>query len=213
MKQLALICVVGLLTSSHLFAQLAAPGAFDDFSGCSHHTCTWVPYFAQKTFQRNDFSYFVDTNGAENGATFVPKQNGKVLLRIPLKDLSASVSVVWSPASDALAVTWSNGGAIGGFDIRVFQIRDGTAIEVPASERAVADFKSRHYCRARGNNVQAYRWLNSEQLLIVTSVYPTGDCGLDAGHMDGYIVSVKDGSIIRHLNLWELRADIHSHPE
>jgi hypothetical protein len=90
---------------------------------------------------------------------------------------------------------------------------DGTAEEVPASERAVADFKSRHYCQARGNNVQAYRWLSSEQLLVVTSVYPTGDCGLDGGYIEGYVVRVKDGSIIRHLNLKELNAEMQKHPE
>lgn len=202
-----------LLTTHLMFAQLAAPTAFSNYTGCAYNTCTWVPNSGQKTFQRGDFKYLVDTTSVENDGTFVLRKNGEVLLHTILQDLSASVSVVWSPKNDAFAITWSDGGAIGNFHVRVFQIHDRTVEEVPASEKAIANFKLRHYCPSRGNNVQAYRWLNSDQLLLVTSVYPTGDCGLDGGHMEGYVVHVQDGSIVRHLNLQELKADMREHPE
>jgi hypothetical protein len=212
MKLRNLIWVVGLLTTHQMFSQIAAPTAFSNYTGCAHNTCTWVPDSAQKTFQRGDFNYLVDATGAETNGTFVLKRKGEVLLHTALQDLSASVSVVWSQKNDAFAITWSDGGAIGGFHVRVFQIHDRTVEEVPASEKAIASFKLRH-CRSRGNNVQAYRWLNSDQLLIVTSVYPTGDCGSDGGHMEGYVVHVQDGSIVRHLNPQELKADMREHPE
>jgi hypothetical protein len=195
------------------FAQLDAPGALSDSSSCSHDTCTWVPFFIPKTFRRSNYTYSVDAHGEETGGTFVLQQNGATLLKVQLPDLSASVSVVWSRTNDAFAITWSNGGSIGVFNVEVFQFLNGTAHEVPAIDKAVAEFKSRHYCQERGNNVQAYRWLSSEDLLIVTSVYPTGDCGPDLGHTEAYVVHTQDGSIVRHLTLKELKVDMKKHPE
>src|SRR5580692_4707752 len=78
-------------------AQLPVPGAFNDFSGCAHHTCTWVPWSTHKTFREGDLSYSVEvTEKDDNQGDFVLRRGEKLLIRTPLKDLSASVTVVWS---------------------------------------------------------------------------------------------------------------------
>jgi hypothetical protein len=68
----------------------------------------------------------------------------------------------------------------------------------------VADFHSRYDCQARGNNVEALKWSMGD-LLLLTEVYPTSDCGRDLGHIEGYLIRLPDGAIREHLTLNQLR--------
>jgi hypothetical protein len=209
------VLLVFVTSGRATLGQLDAPTAFSDFAGCKHHTCTWVPWDTHKTFKHGEFAYTVD-NFKENddGGDFVLRRGGKELLRTPLKDLSASVSVVWSPDSRSFAVTWSNGGASGWFDVRVFQIRGDSVVELPAIHDAFENFKARHWCRSRGDNRQAYRWASdSQELVLVLSVYPAGDCGEEMGHTEGLVVNASTGRIEQNWNLQRLKAYIQSHPE
>lgn len=132
----------------------------------------------------------------------------------PLKDLSASVSVVWSDDRHSFAVTWSDGGAIGAFSVRVFHVEADSVSELPAWEKAWTEFKKRHWCRTRGDNIQAYSWLpDSKQLILVLSVYPTGDCGADLGHTEAYVVNAKTGEIEQNWSIKKLNAYMRLHPE
>jgi hypothetical protein len=196
-------------------AQLSAPTAFDDFSGCAHHTCTWVPWSTHKTFREGDLSYSVEvTEKDDDQGDFVLRRGEKLLIRTPLKDLSASVSVVWSDDRHNFAVTWSDGGAIGAFSVRVFHVEADSVSELPAWEKAWAEFKKRHWCRARGDNIQAYSWLpDSNQLILVLSVYPTGDCGADLGHTEAYVVNAKTGEIGQNWSVKKLNSYMRLHPE
>ncbi|MGA9883757.1 MAG: hypothetical protein WBQ34_08570 [Candidatus Acidiferrales bacterium] len=104
-----------------------------------------------------------------------------------------------------VALTYSDGGAIGGFHVRVFLIDANGVKDVSTSiDAAVTDFKSRHYCEARGNNVTALKWIRGK-LLLSTEVYPDSDCGPDAGHLEGYLVSVPEGKILEHMTLNQLK--------
>jgi hypothetical protein len=71
-------------------------------------------------------------------------------------------------------------------------------------DAAVADFKARHYCGAQGNTAAALKWIHGD-LLLLTQVYPTGDCAPDAGHMEGYLVSVPEGKIVKHMTRSQLK--------
>ena len=144
--------------------------------------------------------------GDDDGATFRFVQRGKVVFSFVTKDLSApGVWTAIDPAHDQLAITYSDRGAIGGFHVRVFQIGDGGIKDVSkAIQPAVTDFKSRHYCKERGNNVQALRWVSGD-LLLLTEVYPTSDCSPDLGHFEGYRVTVPEGRIEEHLTSEQLR--------
>lgn len=195
-------------------AQLAAPTALSDFSGCAHHTCIWVPFITPKSFKRAEFVYTVQAKGTETGGYFILKHGDKELLRTELVDLDASVSVVWADDDRSFAVTWSNGGAIGGFDVRAFHIVGDSVSELPAGQKAWDAFKRRHWCDARGDNIQAFAWLpDSRQLILVLSVYPTSDCGADLGHTEAYVVNAATGEIRQHWDIKKLNAYMRAHPE
>jgi hypothetical protein len=101
-----------------------------------------------------------------------------VLLISRLEDLDAGVSVVWSDDQKNVAITWSDGGAIGAFHVQAFHLDGDNVSELPMTNRAFDPFKARHRCEARGDNIQAHSWLRqSRDLLPVLSAYPTGDCG------------------------------------
>lgn len=218
-EQFRLLQMTGLLIAlsspAAVFAQLDAPGAFSDFSGCAHHTCTWVPANAHKSFERGALTYTVETNERdENDGIFTLRRGEKELLRTPLKGLSASVSVVWSDDASSFAVTWSDGGAIGNFHSRVFKIKGDSVVELPATKKAFDLFKTRHWCKTRGDNIQAYGWLaDSADLVLVLSVYNTGDCGKDLGHTEAYVVDAPTGKIVDHWDINRLNAYLRAHPE
>jgi hypothetical protein len=148
------------------------------------------------------------------GATFWFVRAQKEIFKFSAKDLgsrSVWMAVDHDGTLDStndqahIALTYSDGGAIGGFHVRVFLI-DGNGVRDISKciDGAVADFKVRHYCKARGNNVSALRW-SQGGLLILTEVYPTGDCGSDLGHLEGYLVSVPQGKIMEHMTLNQLK--------
>lgn len=154
---------------------------------------------------------FIPPNG--DGATFWFVRQGKTIFSFAAKDVVASG--VWIAVDDVnptlgygydyFALTYSDGGAIGGFHVRVFHVDGDIVTDVSKSiDKAVADFKGRHYCKERGNNVTALKWIKGD-LLLMAEVYPTGDCGPDLGHIEAYRVGVPDGKIREHLTLNQLR--------
>lgn len=204
-----------LSSSTSSLAQLEAPGALSDFAGCAHHTCTWIPWSTQKVFKQGDLTYTVEVDSKnDSGGVFVLRRHGKELLRTPLKDLSASTSVVWSDDKKNFAITWSDGGAIGNFHVRVFHIEGSAVSEWPATQQAFKSFKAFHWCKTRGDNIQAYTWLpDSQDLVLVLSVYPTGDCGNDLGHTEAFVVDAETGKIQQHWEIAQLNAYMHTHLE
>jgi hypothetical protein len=204
--------VFGALRSAS--AQLEALGALDSSNTCAHDTCTWVPTAAPVTHTRGEFLYTAITDKDETKVNFQLSKAGEILLDTPLKDWSASISVVWAKDNSAFAITWSDGGAIGNFHVRAFKIIGKQLSEEPVTTNAWLDFKARHFCTARGDNVQAYEWNSSaDQLLLVLSVYPTGDCGRDLGHTEAYWVQANTGVIRQRLTLQELNTYIKHHPQ
>jgi hypothetical protein len=148
------------------------------------------------------------------GAAFWFVRNKQEIYKFTAKDLNSSS--VWIAVDHhrsrkgthdqaRIAVTYSDGGAIGGFHVRVFLVDSSGVRDVSKSiDGAVTDFRAHHYCKTRGNNVTALKWIRGS-LLLLTEVYPTGDCGPDLGHLEGYLVSVPGGQILEHLTLNQLK--------
>jgi hypothetical protein len=127
---------VGVLFTATTSAQLDAPTAISDagFSSCSRDACTFVPDSDHpKLYHRGDLIYTVELPPSDEGGRFVLRRGEKILVATPLKDLSASVFVVWSGKSDWFSVTWSDGGAIGNFHTRVFHIQGDEVRETKAA--------------------------------------------------------------------------------
>jgi len=209
------LSIVGLLaqltTCAPATAQVEAQGAFDSFGGCSRHTCGWSLSSDPKEFKAGDFSYSLNET---TGYKFVVRRGKKVLLRTELADLSGSIRAVWSDDQRSFAITWSDGGSIGRFHVRAFRIDGDSVIELPTVAKAFHEFKSRNWCKTRGDNVQAFDWFpDSSRLVLVASVYPTGDCGPDLGHTEAYVVNATNGDIEQHWSLRQLKSYMRLHPE
>ncbi len=153
-------------------------------------------------------------SGQDDGAKFWFMRGKQEIFSFEASDLSSPS--VWiavdhdiqpyrHPSQAHIALTYSDGYELGGFHVRVFLIdADGVRDASTAIDGAVANYKSRHYCKTRGNNVTALKWMRGS-LLLLTEVYPTSDCGPDVGHLEGYLVSVPEGKILEHLTLSQLQ--------
>jgi hypothetical protein len=205
------LVILTLFACTIAYAQLPAPTAFSDYTGCTPYTCTWVPFIRNRVWARGVYTYTVKT-ASGTGGDFILRRGGSILLSAELKDLDAGVAVTWSKNNSNFAVTWSDGGAIGGFHVLVFRISRDKVRELPATRQAFANFRSRYYCETRGDNLQAYGWDSADRLVLVASVYPTSDCGADMGYTEGYIVQAGTGKILRRMTLKELRLYIRQHP-
>src|SRR5580698_4530734 len=149
-----------------LFMVLVASRAGAGTKDCTRSTCQWNPFREHQRFSRGNYVYFVETEGQAAG-TFILRSGQKVLLSTDLKELSSNVWVTWSQDNQRFAITWSDGGTIGSFHVRVFAIASGRVTELSAVNRAVQDFRSRHYCKTRGNNVEAYKWETPDRLVLL----------------------------------------------
>ncbi len=133
---------------------------------------------------------------SESGALRV-FQGKNLIGHFELHELSAGVFVKWSPDSRAFYVMWSNGGMIGGYEVRVFRVSSNEVREIFPIKIAENEFRSKHDCETRGLNFFAIQWMgDSERLKIAIQVYPTSDCGKQSGFTRGYEVRLDDGAIL-----------------
>lgn len=123
---------------------------------------------------------------------------GRQLGIINLPEISADLSVIWSPDSENLGITYSDGGATGAFHAHVYRLMGSRVIELSKPvQAAFDDFKREHYCKTRGNNEYVLGWpAIPNTVFVVAEVYPTSDCGPDMGRAWGYLMGF-DGRILR----------------
>lgn len=139
-----------------------------------------------------------------SGPIFRFIRNGRNIYSFRVREHAGQNWIAVDHEHHRIAWTYSDAGALGIYHVRIFQI-DGDSVKdlSAATKRAMANFKTRHYCEERGNNVKALKWIDGD-LLLTTDVYDTGDCGKEMGHMEGYRISVPDGGIKEHLSLAEM---------
>ena len=141
-----------------------------------------------------------------SGGSLRVETRGSVIGRFALRDLSGNIVIGWAPDSNAFYFMWSNGGAVGGYELRVFRVSASSAAEVPAARESLRDFARRYPCPTRGHNTFPIQWRNgSRDLLVAHQVYPTSDCGRHLGLYAGYIVRVTDGAIRQRYSEEELK--------
>lgn len=77
-------------------------------------------------------------------------RGSRTLFTFVAEDFSSNGLMLWSPDGQAFALTYSDGGAIGGFHVRVFLVQGDKVTELStAIQPAVNDFKSRRVTIAR----------------------------------------------------------------
>lgn len=141
----------------------------------------------------------VDSILLSNDGSFRVLRARTLIGLVKLLDLSADIKVIWSPDSQKFAITFSDGGAEGAFHAHLYELQKNSINELRRPvEVAFNDFRASYYCSARGNNIYFEGWTqDSEEVLIITEVFPTGDCGRIAGKQAGYLMDLH-GNIVGH---------------
>lgn len=113
-------------------------------------------------------------------------------------DVLRSAEVLWSPDSQAFAVTASDGSAAGGWDISVFLFEHDRCNFYSLTDEAAERFQELHLCGGGERpNIGAVKWTKgSKQLLIAVEVPPASSCR-DRGVYAGYLIEVPSGKVTR----------------
>lgn len=121
----------------------------------------------------------------------------RVISDFNLPDMSANVEVGWSPDSSQFFISYSDGGAVGGYHVYLYSLVGGTIRPSDIPRKVAQRFRVQHWCQSRGNNLFFLGWTADSKLaFLVGEVYPTSDCGKELGQYRGYEVRVSDGKIL-----------------
>ena len=130
--------------------------------------------------------------------TFDAMLGDAVVSRIKFPDIESNIEIGWSPDSSQFFISYSDGGAIGGFHVHLYRLKGIILTESRAPAEVAKDFKAKHWCKTRGNNLSFLDWTPDSKIgFFVAEVYPTSDCGRDMGFRQGYAVNIEDGKIVR----------------
>jgi hypothetical protein len=195
------------------------------------------------TTPKRGFLPFVWTKGTK--PVEIPAPDGKLVLRVVGKKtghsypddemepdyfiekngrrLSPAIRVynspyaVWSSASDLLAITSTDGGLVGSWEVFVYAIVQGRVMEYDVMKPVQADLAHRYpgginppgynffSDKERAQfahdvkwvNVLACRWLeNPQRLLVNAQVPPSSSCGANMGKSTAYIIEPRSGRIL-----------------
>jgi len=121
-----------------------------------------------------------------------------VVSQLKFPDIESNIEIGWSPDSSQFFISYSDSGATGGFHVHLYRLKGIIVIENRAAAEVAKDFKAKHWCNTRGNNLFFLDWTPDSKIgFFVAEVYPTSDCGRDMGFHEGYAVNVEDGKIVR----------------
>ncbi len=164
------------------------------------------------------------TNGQETARTaseneseleyFIESQGQRLSPAIRMYN---SPYAMWSPASDLLAVTSTDGGLVGSWEVFVYDILQGRVVEHNVMKQVQVDLARKYpgginppglnffsdadraqFARdVKWVNVLACRWLHDpERLLVNAQVPPSSSCGANMGKSTAYIIEPRSGRIL-----------------
>jgi len=135
----------------------------------------------------------------------------------PAIHVYSSPYAMWSPASDLLALTSTDGGLVGSWEVFVYDIVQNSVVERNVMKRVQVDLARRYpgginppglnffsdveraqFARdVKWVNVLACRWLHDpERLLVNAQVPPSSSCGANMGKSTAYIIEPRSGRIL-----------------
>jgi hypothetical protein len=121
-----------------------------------------------------------------------------VVAEFGLPEILSSIEIGWSPDSKQFFVSYSDGGATGGYHVHMYRLNGSTLTESKVPTLVAERFKAKHWCESRGNNLFFLAWTsNSKIAFLVPEVYPTSDCGEELGLYRGYAVDTTSATVLR----------------
>jgi hypothetical protein len=120
-------------------------------------------------------------------------ENGRPKAIAAILAVDSVAEIAWAPDSKAFFVTSSDGGIVGTWSAKIYQLGKKVKVLDP-TEAARNDFKAATTCQEEPN-LAAVAWLKgSQELLLIGEVPPHSSCP-DMGTFIGYAVSLPTGSI------------------
>jgi hypothetical protein len=107
--------------------------------------------------------------------------------------------VLWSPDSQALGVTYSDGGSVGTYHARIYRVEQGGfQVEDPSAEVDEVFLSQKLVCfRPEAPNVGVICWLGgSTRILLAAEIPPHSNCD-NSGTFKAYEVSLPSGEVVR----------------
>ncbi len=140
----------------------------------------------------------------------------------------ATPEALWSPDSDVLAITSSDGGLVGNWKVYTYTVNGGEGVRHDVMKQVQADLaaafpagvnldlprglpfskqEQKKFAKVPSwVNVVAIHWLKSpERLLVSASVPPSSGYGKNMGQRRGYIIDPITGSILQSYDDAELK--------
>jgi hypothetical protein len=116
--------------------------------------------------------------------------------------------IVWSPDSLSFALTSSDGGANGTWEVGMFLLQNSRFRYSDVSREAVDLYQKEFPCTSpQEPNVGAVKFVKeSKQLLLVVDPPLTSSCG-DQVAIRGFVVTVPDGKVVKEIAGQDLRDD------
>ena len=154
------------------------------------------------------------TSGNESELEYFIESAGR-RLSPPIR-MYNSPSAMWSPASDLLAVTSSDGGLVGSWKVFVYEVLGGRVVEHNIMKQVQADLaraypgginppglsffsdaERRQFARdVNWVNVLACRWIHDPQRLLVNAqVPPSSGYGANMSKSIAYVIDPRSGRI------------------
>ncbi len=125
---------------------------------------------------------------------------------------------MWSPDSRAIAVTWTDGGLVGSWQVDVYSVdrerlrpvnvtkavRRDLARSYPVCKKFFSSCSKADVKSFKNNlewvNVAAIKWLDgSKKLVLLAGVPPSSSYGSNMSKVKGYVVEVPSGRIAQIL--------------
>jgi hypothetical protein len=107
--------------------------------------------------------------------------------------------VLWSPDSQAFAVTFSDGGSVGTYHTRIYIIeKEGARVEDPTGKVEKRFSSHKLVCfTPEAPNIGAICWMgSSSRLLLAAEIPPHSNCD-NFGTFEAFEVSLPSGRILR----------------
>ena len=139
--------------------------------------------------------------------------------RTPI-DLQVGPEALWSPDSDAVAITHSRGGALGTYQVLIYRpekagpaeiataVRKDLAKRCPACIRGGCTGAQQREMRRNSDwvNVAAIRWMDSSDRLLMMAWVPDSSAfGANLGRFNGYVVDARTGRILNRYSETEFK--------
>jgi len=113
--------------------------------------------------------------------------------------------LLWSPDSSRFALTWSDGGRLGGYSTTIFSVEGNGVTELPITPIVRQAFGHPVKCEIpEAPNVVPITWISADRILIAAQIVPHTICD-SAGTFKAYEVDIKREKILNSFDQLEAK--------